>query len=167
VPGKTVVATPVSGRVLVKLPGGKGFVEVDAAQGIPLGSTVDTRAGVVQITAKSGQVAKFYDGVFKITQSGGITDLALVEALAPCGKGAKAAGKKPKTRKLWGDGTGAFRTRGQYSAATVRGTNWLVQDSCAGTLTRVKKGVVSVTDTVKHKTILLKAGKQYLAKPKP
>ena len=73
--------------------------------------------------------------------------------------------KKPKTRKLWGDGSGSFRTRGQYSAATVRGTQWLVQDSCAGTLTQVKKGVVSVFDQVKKKTILLKAGKSYLARP--
>ena len=167
VPGKTVVATPLSGKVLIKLPGAKGFTAVDAATGIPLGSTVDTRHGVVEITAKPGQTAKFYDGLFKVTQSGGITTLTLVETLAPCGKAAHAAAaKKPKTRKLWGDGTGSFRTRGQYSAATVRGTTWLVQDSCAGTLTRVKKGVVSVTDTVKHKTILLKAGKHYLAKPR-
>ena len=42
--------------------------------------------------------------------------------------------KKPKTRKLWGDGKGNFRTTGKYSAATVRGTKWLVQDSCTGTL---------------------------------
>ena len=86
--------------------------------------------------------------------------------MAPCGKGAKIAAKKPKTRKLWGDGHGAFSTRGQYSAATVRGTVWLVQDSCSGTLTRVKTGVVAVRDDVKRKTVLLKAGKSYLAKPK-
>jgi hypothetical protein len=48
----------------------------------------------------------------------------------------------------------------------VRGTQWLVQDSCAGTLTRVVKGVVSVRDNVKHKTIVLRAGKKYLAKPR-
>ena len=66
------------------------------------------------------------------------TDLTLSQPLAPCGKKkAGAAAKKPKTRKLWGDGSGSFRTRGQYSAATVRGTRWLVQDSCAGTLTKV------------------------------
>ena len=37
--------------------------------------------------------------------------------------------KKPKRRKLWGKGTGKFRTTGNYSAATVRGTEWLVQDT--------------------------------------
>ena len=49
-------------------------------------------------------------------------------------RNARASAKKPKSRKLWGQGSGNFRTVGQYSAATVRGTRWLVQDSCAGTL---------------------------------
>src|SRR4029079_12448736 len=91
----------------------------------------------------------------------------LTEALAKCPKrhAAHAAAKKPKSRKLWGSGSGSFRTRGQYSAATVRGTEWLVQDSCAGTLTRVRKGVVAVRDNVKRKTIVLRAGKKYLARP--
>jgi hypothetical protein len=166
-PGKTVVVQPVSGKVLVKKPGSNQFTEVDASQGIPLGSTVDTKAGVVELTANAGQKAKFYDGIFKITQSGGTTDLTLNEPLAACGKKASAAAKKkPKTRKLWGDGSGSFRTRGQYSAATVRGTKWLVEDSCKGTLTKVAKGVVSVRDNVKRTTVLVKAGKQYLAKPR-
>ena len=71
---------------------------------------------------------------------GKILDLKLTEALAACpkkGKAAAAQTKKAKKRKLWGDGKGAFRTTGKYSAATVRGTKWLVEDSCAGTLTRV------------------------------
>jgi hypothetical protein len=48
----------------------------------------------------------------------------------------------------------------------VRGTKWLVQDSCAGTLTRVAKGVVAVRDNVRRKTIILRAGKKYLARPR-
>jgi ferric-dicitrate binding protein FerR (iron transport regulator) len=66
---------------------------------------------------------------------------------------------------LWGDGSGSFRTRGQYSAATVRGTRWLVQDSCAGTRTRVVRGAVTVRDLVRRKTIVVRAGKSYLARP--
>jgi hypothetical protein len=166
VPGKSVVVQPVSGKVLVKRPGSNQFVEVDASQGIPLGSIVDAKAGVIQLTAKVGQTAKFYDGIFKVTQSAATTDLTLAEPLAACGKGARASAKKAKTRKLWGDGTGSFRTRGQYSSATVRGTQWLVQDSCSGTLTKVAKGVVSVRDQVKNKTVLVKAGHSYLAKPR-
>jgi hypothetical protein len=164
---KTVVANPVSGKVLVKRPGSKTFVELDGSQGIPLGSTVDVKNGKVALTSVPKQGGKaetstFYDGIFKVTQPGAITELRLVEALA-CGS-AHAAAKKPKTRKLWGDGSGSFRTRGQYSAATVRGTTWLVQDTCTTTLTRVKKGTVAVNDFVKHKTVLVHAGKRYVAR---
>jgi hypothetical protein len=171
VAGTTVVAKEVSGKIRFKRPGTNTFVDLDGTQGIPVGSTVDTKAGKLELTAvqKAGapvEKALFYDGIVKITQTKTTTDLTLNEALAPCGKHAAAAAKKPKARKLWGSGTGSFRTRGQYSAATVRGTDWLVQDSCAGTLTQVKKGVVSVRDNVKRKTILLKAGKKYLARPR-
>ena len=159
-----------SGTVLIKLPGGK-FAPLDASKPIPNGSEIDVTKGKITLTAilKPGgkpQTATFYDGIFKLKLGKTTTDLTLSQPLAPCKRGAGAAAKKPKTRKLWGDGSGSFRTRGQYSAATVRGTQWLVQDSCAGTLTRVKRGVVSVFDQVKKKTIVLKAGKQYLAKPR-
>ena len=38
-------------------------------------------------------------------------------------------------------------------------------DSCVGTLTRVAQPVVSVHDDVRHKTIPLRAGEQYRARP--
>jgi hypothetical protein len=172
-----VVATPVKGTVKVRLPGTAAFVEVDATQGVPVGSTVDTTHGTVRLTAlqKPGgkpQTATFFAGIFKLTQTRKTTDLTLNQALAPCrkkGHAAAAAAKrktKPKSRRLWGNGHGSFRTRGRYSAATVRGTKWLVQDTCAGTLTRVARGVVSVRDNVRHKTITLRAGKHYLARPR-
>jgi hypothetical protein len=173
VPGKTVVAQAVKGTVRIKRPGTNTFVELDGTQGIPVGATVDTRRGTVQLTSvqkpggKAG-TATFFAGLFKLTQTKATTDLTLNEPLAPCGRRGRAAvaAKKPKTRKLWGSGHGSFRTRGVYSAATVRGTKWLVQDSCAGTLTRVAQGVVSVRDNVRHKTITLRAGKHYLARPR-
>ncbi|HEY6890948.1 MAG TPA: hypothetical protein VI300_24305, partial [Solirubrobacter sp.] len=59
-----------------------------------------------------------------------------------------------------------FRTKGQYSAATIRGTKWLVQDTCTTTLTRVALGVVAVEDFAKRKTILVSQGKRYTARPK-
>ena len=169
---QTVVAREVRGTVRIRVPGSNRFVDLDASQGIPVGSTVDTKKGTVEIASipKAGQPvqkAEFRDGIFRITQSRGITDLKLTEALAACPKrNARAAATKPKSRKLWGKGKGAFRTTGNYSAATVRGTEWLVQDSCAGTLTRVREGTVSVRDKVKKKTVLVRAGKRYLAKPK-
>ena len=57
--------------------------------------------------------------------------------------GATAAAKRRKrVRRLWGDGKGSFRTSGRYSAATVRGTRWLTEDRCDGTITRVVRGEV-------------------------
>jgi hypothetical protein len=79
---------------------------------------------------------------------------------------ASAAAKKPKSRKLWGDGKGKFRTKGSYSAATVRGTKWLVQDTCTSTTTRVTQGVVSVEDFVTHKKKTVRKGKRYIARKK-
>ena len=43
-------------------------------------------------------------------------------------------------RHLWGDGKGDFQTRGRGAAATVRGTIWLTEDRCDGTLVRVRRG---------------------------
>ncbi len=168
---KTVVVKAISGKVRVRRPGSSQFVELSGTDGIPLGSTVDTLAGVVELTslAKAGgtpQSAKFYEGVFKVTQTGSVTNLALTEPLASCrGGGRSAAATKKKQRHLWGDGKGAFRTTGKYSSATVRGTKWLVKDSCAGTLTRVARGTVTVRDRVRNKTVVVAAGKSYLAKP--
>jgi hypothetical protein len=168
VAGQSVGMKPISGKVLVKLPGSSKFVPLDASV-IKNGAEVDARNGVVEITRSDGGIAKFYDGIFKLSQSGGITTLTLSEKLTGCPskkKKASAAAKKPKTRKLWGDGKGKFRTRGQYSAATIRGTRWLVQDTCTNTLTRVAQGVVAVEDFAKKKTVLIKQGKRYTARAK-
>jgi hypothetical protein len=158
----------------VKLPGSSKFEPVEVTRGNPNRSTVDTKKGKIRLFAipkpgKPAESALFYDGIFKLKLAGGITELQLVEQLAKCPSGkaaAAAAKKKPKTRKLWGDGSGSFRTRGQYSSATVRGTRWLVQDSCGKTLTKVAKGVVEVQDFVKKKKVLVRAPKSYTAKKK-
>ena len=167
---RVIVVGPARGTVRVKVPGAKRYVDLDVTKGIPVGSSVDTRKGRVTLTAiprpgAKPETAVFFDGLFKVTQSRGITTLTLTEQLAACPKrkGARAAAKKPKKRKLWGDGKGSFRTAGKYSAATVRGTRWLVEDSCAGTLTRVTQGAVTVTHG--RKRVVVRAGKRYLAKP--
>ncbi len=76
----------------------------------------------------------------------------------------KKKGPKSTLGKLWGNGKGRFRTTGKYSSATVRGTIWLTQDECDGTLTRVRRGVVSVRDFKRKKTLNVKAGHSYLAR---
>ncbi len=168
VAGQSVAAETVKGKVLVKLPGSNKFVPLDESV-IKNGAEIDARKGTVEITRSDGGVANFFDGIFKLSQPGGITTLTLSEKLTGCKKSggkASAAAKKPKTRKLWGDGKGKFRTRGQYSAATIRGTKWLVTDTCTTTTTKVTQGAVTVQDLVKNKTIVVRKGKSYTARSK-
>jgi hypothetical protein len=168
VAGKTVNAYVVRGKVRVKLRGRKKFVELEAGRQIPVGSTVDTTKGRVTIVAAGDQQADFYDGVFKIAQNRAetpLTTMKLVERLrCPRGGTASVAAKGKKKRRLWGDGSGKFKTEGKHSAATVVGTKWLVEDRCESTTTRVVTGVVSVRDFAKRKTVRVKAGKKYVAR---
>jgi hypothetical protein len=169
---RTVVVEPAKGRVLVRRPGTSRFVALDGSAGIPVGSTVDARKGEVFLTSipRAGAAperAKFWDGIFKVTQSRGDTTLTLSEALARCASQARSAQKKPKTRRLWGDGKGKFRTKGRYAAATVRGTKWLVTDGCGYTRTRVTQGSVSVRDEVRKRTVIVRKGKSYTARRRP
>ena len=162
VAGQSVGAKVVSGTVLVR--SGGQFVPLTPTL-LRNGAEIDARRGAVEITRADGGVAKFYDGMFKLSQSGGITTLTLSEALDCSRRGAaRAAQKKPKTRKLWGDGKGKFRTKGRYAAATVRGTKWLVSDTCTSTTTRVTQGSVSVRDQVKKRTVVVRSGKRYVAR---
>jgi hypothetical protein len=45
----------------------------------------------------------------------------------------------------------------------VRGTIWWAQDTCKGTLFRVKRGVVTIKDFTSGRTLKLHAGQRYLA----
>ena len=165
--GESVNVAP-TGAVRVKRPGSKGFIALSDDEQLPIGTIIDTRKGRVALTAAGDQKASFYDGIFRIGQGKGarpLTTLTLVEKLS-CGRGrgAVAAAKAKRKRRLWGDGKGRFRTRGEHSAATVVGTRWLVEDRCTSTLTRVVRGRVSVRDFATKKTVIVRAGKKYVAK---
>ncbi len=177
--GKQVVGAATSGTVLVTPPGGKPTL-LRGDRPIRLGSRVDARRGHVRITAASDtgdgrQTGDFYGGIFVITQDRRapvttVLRLSQQVNLSSCGRASRGAAaakrrrKKPGKRLLWGDGKGRFRTTGQYGAATVRGTKWLVQDSCAGTLVKVRRGVVQARDFGRHRTVSVRAGHSYLAR---
>jgi hypothetical protein len=167
--------------------GGTGFVRLTAAAQIPVGSEVNSLRGslkLVTATAKKDktQSGTFRGGIFKLTQATrgstrGLATLALVESAfkgAPTygtcrhkGKATDAAAAAVSSKVLQllkASAHGKFRTRGRYSAATVRGTIWTVADRCDGTLTHDITDSVSVTDFVRHKTIVLHGGQSYLAK---
>jgi hypothetical protein len=171
--GKTVNLKLLQGTVLYKVPGAGDFVPLTQEVQVPVDTTLDTVKGRVNITAATGATGGtdkswFYDGIFTVSQAtaaNAVTVVALAGPALSCTASA-AAGVKVKRRKLWGDGTGRFRTRGQFSAATVRGTKWVVIDTCQATITRVVRGVVAVREFRTGKTILLRAGEQYLARAK-
>ena len=173
--GESVNVAPVSGTVMIRVPGTGEFRALGAGEQLPVGTLVDVTAGRISLTSAkdaSGRTesADFYGGQFKITQTSGrnpITELRLAGEL-DCTRGARAAGKtkkkKPKANSLWGEGRGSFRTRGRYGSAAVRGTKWLTRDQCDGTYFKVAQGAVAVRDFKRAKTILLRAGKTYFAR---
>jgi len=59
---------------------------------------------------------------------------------------------------------GNFQTKGKYSAATVRGTQFNVSDRCGGTFTHVFHGLVVVTVYRTHKKHSLHSGQSFYAK---
>ena len=157
---------PISGTVEI-CPPRQRCRPLRAGEAIPSGSTVDTRKGRVDDhDPPSGSAGAVLRRSVPDHADPRLAELALTEKLAPCSSRARAAQKKPKSRRLWGDGKGKFRTKGRYAAATVRGTRWLTQDSCAGTLVRVTQGSVSVRDNVLRKTVIVRKGKRYLARPR-
>lgn len=192
--GRVVNVEPIRGEVFVALPAataqasrsvpglkGKRFIPLSQARQIPVGSVLDTRRGAVRLTSArdaqgTSQAGEFGAGVFQIVQSRqakakGLTELRLKGASfrscrrAGHGKNASSARHDRRAiRRLRGNARGRFRTRGRYSAATVRGTTWVVTDRCDGTLTKVTRGTVAVRDIRRRRTILLRAGRAYLAR---
>jgi Bacterial Ig domain/Divergent InlB B-repeat domain/RTX calcium-binding nonapeptide repeat (4 copies) len=161
------------GTVLVRLPGTPGFVELDGAAQVPVGSQLDTTAGAVDVTISRGaalDTSEFYDGVFTILQANAsaIGELRLGGGdFSRCLPSFRVLATRRPVRKLWGSGKGRFRTRGRYSSATVRGTKWLTQDLCEGTLVTVEEGTVLVRDISRRRNIVVRAGRSYLAEPLP
>ena len=159
--------------VVIRLTGGRvtyrpvGVARSRRLTGAPVelrfGARVDATRGRVRVTiarnrAGATSSATFYDGVFRVaeqeTQAPYVATLRLAGTSfddacgEPTAGTARAAARRSsrRVRRLWGNGKGRFRTRGRYSAATVRGTWWLTEDRCDGTVTRVRRGEVIVED---------------------
>jgi hypothetical protein len=160
---------------------GRRFIPLTEARQIPVGSVLETTGGVARIATatskpKEQQFGNFGGGIFKLLQNRkqkGLTDLDIVDnhsagqVCATVGKKGKALAAKLSSKTLGrvnASGHGHFAVHGQYSAATVRGTVWSVANRCEGTLTHVTRGVVSVRDFRRRKTITLFTGESYLAK---
>jgi hypothetical protein len=164
---------------------GTSFVPLSEARQIPVGSLLDTSRGTVRLatasTSRRANRGDFTGGTFRVVQSRsrrarGLTELRLsrgsfrncvvrgsaASVLDPVAQVARRT--RRRVRRLRGNARGRFRTRGRYSAATVRGTIWTVTDRCDGTLTSVRRGRVDVRDFRGRRTIRLRAGRSYLAR---
>jgi hypothetical protein len=179
--GRSIDIGLVSGTVIVTPPGRHSFTLGSQDRNIPVGSLIDTSHGRVDLrsastpgsaAARAGKVqdANFFDGAFTVRQShanpvariklagGQISKCTATTAGAP-------HRKLPHDvlRLLRASGPGKFSTEGRYAAATVRGTIWLTEDFCDGTLVQVTRGVVTVRNLVTHATVTVTAGRSYFA----
>ncbi len=183
---KTGNVAPVKGTVMVELPGTKTFVPLASLTQIPFGTVIEATNGTVSVTTANPngttQTGQFFDGQFILTQgkngqvlaklSGGNFSVcptarerahrASVSSREPDAQA--AASGKHVVRKLWANAHGKFSTEGNYAAGAVQGTEWLTEDLCEGTLIRVTRDKVAVTNLVKHKHVEVKTGHKYLAK---
>lgn len=174
--GSTAVASVTRGTVSFRVPGRSIPIELRDGATIPSGSVIDTRRGTISLESaldSSGrsQTAKFRGAVFRMTLSrrdAGVVDIHLTQAPTGCPSrrfAARAARASKAPIKLWSqDRKGKYRTHGRNSVAIVRGTEWTTAETCAGTLTRVIKGAVSVSDRRTGKKKLVRAGHAYLAR---
>jgi len=173
VSGVSVNASPVSGVVRVRLRGTATFVDLSAVSSVPVGSEVDVTRGRIRLVTAAGagktQTGDFYGGraVIAQTRTAALTTLRLSEPLSCPNRKASAAGAPKRTRRLWGDVKGRFKTSGRYAAASVRGTRWLTEDRCDRTIVTVRVGRIEVQDLVRRRTVLVRAGQSYVARKRP
>lgn len=188
--GKTVNLEAAAGTVRVKLPGTDRYVDLSDASTLPVGTIVDTNDGSVTLTSGlpggATQTGTFGGGKFSVAQPAsdkGMTDIVLrggwFQSCVPAGatadtgkvtaRAASAASRKRKpVRSLWSkDRGGKFRTHGKTSITTVRGTSWVTEDRCEGTVVRVTDGAVDVKARRSGKVSRVKAGQQLLVKRLP
>jgi hypothetical protein len=187
VPGVSVALRHVSGAVRVQLPGHSRFIRLTRAAAVPVGSVVDVTHGAVVLTSAVSRTGASKSGTFRagrfvVTQSTGprpTTNLRLIggnfrgcSSAGVSGDGEPLAGiarvrtrRHRVVRQLWGsDSGGSFVTIGNTASAAVRGTVWLTQDRCDGTLVRVLRGAVVVHDDVRERNVRIHRGQTYLAR---
>jgi hypothetical protein len=183
--GETVVVAPGQGKVRVRRPGTRRFRKLAGAALLPSGTVVDARRGSIRLTTALDEQGEFQTGRFggsrfQIRQghrAAGMTSLTLrggdfgrcPARASTLARTSGVARENPTTRRvvrrLWArDRGGRFRTYGNNSVATARGTVWTTVDRCDGTVTRVREGAVAVKNRRTGRTVLVRAGGAYLAR---
>ena len=149
--GRTVVVRRLTGTVFVK-PRGRRTQSLRGRTTIPVGATVDTTRGRVSLTSATCRAGRtqsgiFYGSAFVVRQDRrtAVTDLVLAGGGVGACRGQTASIARRRSRRLYGNARGGFRTVGRYSAATVRGTRWLTEDTCQATTITGQEGHTIVT----------------------
>jgi hypothetical protein len=173
--GRSALAAPLGGTVMVRRAGARGADALSAPGLIPMGTRIDTREGRVRLTFATrtehfdtlgiAQSAEADSGLFTIAQRPGrsLVDLRLAGAAPVCALSGSA--QPVGARHLWVSARGSFRTTGRFATVTSRGARWLIEDRCDGTLVRVARGTALVRDRARGRTVRVRAGGRYLAHP--
>jgi hypothetical protein len=180
--GSTATVQSVSGVVSVQLPGTDMFVPLSGSATLPLGVLVDTTSGRVRLSSATGasgggaQSVLLNGTTFRVSQTRarspfhkgrrvGFTVLTLAgEEPSGCASGTKAGTARRKPPGLYADGHGDHATKGHHGISGSGGTRWFTQETCDGTLFKVRRGVISVRDFTLHHTVLVRAPHSYLAR---
>jgi hypothetical protein len=175
-----------SGVVYYALPGSSQLQKLIDVEQLPFGSRIFAPNGSFRLIVNNGsglETGVFANGIFTISQGPLnrvrssqlnrrlITRLTLRGGrFAGCRRAARgrasAAARRSRRRVLrrgWSVSRGRFKTRGAYAAATVRGTVWLMQDRCDGTLIRVRRGSATIWDFTRQLRRVVRAGHEYFA----
>jgi hypothetical protein len=167
----TVIAQPVFART-VDLEARSGIVAVESPRAgaalagrparlsrflgaiqVPVGSIVETSAGIVAVTAASPhgstQVGVFSGGRFRVLQSprgGGLVELRMIDTGPTSSCRRRSRRHAAVLGALHANANGRFRIRGRRATASARSTTaaWSVEDRCTATAVSVSQGSVRV-----------------------
>jgi hypothetical protein len=171
--GESVELELVSGEVAVQQPG-EDSAPLEEATVVPVGTQVDASKGKVRLSAALAeggiQSGEFSEGAFEVAQQPGeaLVTVTLTGGDAsvcdtPAARRDRSTVGGPEVRRLFSNVEGEFRAQGNFSSATVRGTEFRTIDACFGTLAQVTEGEVVVDDQTKDKRIPLGPGDRYWA----
>jgi hypothetical protein len=126
----------------------------------------------VRLTATPGQgrraSAHVSGGAARLAQTAGRRVATLLNVVPPdctAGGSGRAAKRRPaRLRVATGRRQGRWRVRGKYSLAASFGTDWTTIEGCLQTTTIVRRGRVQVYDAVKRRTVVVRAGHEYVAR---
>jgi hypothetical protein len=172
--GKKANVKVLSGKVLVTV-AGRGFQPLASAASIPVGASIDTRAGTLQVATaatfrtSAAQTARVSAGIFALRQrraakQAAQTDLAL-KTPAGQAKACAAGHRRPAkgiVRSLSVVAKGRYRAVGAAGQVTFSQASVSVQDTCAGTRVHVRSGRVTVHDARRKRNVTVRSGRTYM-----